>query len=175
MGFRFRQSVRILPGVRLNLGRRGASVSLGGRGFRYNIGPKGTRVTASLPGTGMSWTQYTPYGSTAPPASPVPLASSYDPPLAPIESAPAETLNALSVSQLAPILSAAQQRFRFLPLVCISSIALLGLSFNLGNQLLVSVTTAFGAVFTVLAVFVDRCRRSVRITYELESDVAAVC
>lgn len=50
MGFRFRRSVKLLPGVKINLSNRGASVSLGGRGFHYTIGPKGTR--AELPTDG---------------------------------------------------------------------------------------------------------------------------
>jgi hypothetical protein len=57
MGLRFRKSVRIIPGVRLNLGLRGASVSVGGHGVTYNIGAKGSRVTLGLPGTGVSYSQ----------------------------------------------------------------------------------------------------------------------
>jgi hypothetical protein len=44
--------VRIVPGLRLNLSKSGASVSIGHRGAWYTVGPKGRRVTASLPGTG---------------------------------------------------------------------------------------------------------------------------
>ena len=57
MGFRFRKSISILPGLRINLGRRSASVSVGVRGLRYTAGTRGERVTASLPGTELSWTQ----------------------------------------------------------------------------------------------------------------------
>jgi hypothetical protein len=57
MGLRFRRSVRIMPGVRVNLGLRGASLSVGPRGMTYNIGPKGSRVTVGLPGTGLSYSQ----------------------------------------------------------------------------------------------------------------------
>jgi hypothetical protein len=31
MGFRFRRSIKVLPGIRLNLGKRSASMSLGVR------------------------------------------------------------------------------------------------------------------------------------------------
>ena len=55
MGFRFRQSIRLGPGLRLNLGRRGASLSLGGKGLTVNLGPRGGRVTAGLPGTGLAY------------------------------------------------------------------------------------------------------------------------
>jgi hypothetical protein len=57
MGLRFRKSVRLMPGVRVNLGLRGTSLSIGRRGMTYNIGPKGSRVTFGLPGTGISYTQ----------------------------------------------------------------------------------------------------------------------
>src|SRR5687767_3652940 len=56
MGFRFRKSVRLLPGVRLNFSTRGVSTSLGGRGATVNIGRKGARATLGIPGTGLSYT-----------------------------------------------------------------------------------------------------------------------
>ena len=55
MGFRFRRSVRLFPGVRLNFSGRGASVSVGRKGATLNIGRKGTRATVGLPGTGLSY------------------------------------------------------------------------------------------------------------------------
>jgi hypothetical protein len=57
MGLRFRKSIRIMPGVRLNLGLRGTSLSIGRRGITYSIGANGSRVTLSVPGTGVSYTQ----------------------------------------------------------------------------------------------------------------------
>ena len=56
MGFRFRQSIKIAPGLRLNLGLKGISVSFGGRGLTYTVGRNGERVTAGIPGTGLSYT-----------------------------------------------------------------------------------------------------------------------
>lgn len=55
MGLRFRKSVKIIPGVRLNFGLRSASLSVGGRGLTYNIGSKGSRVTVGIPGSGLSY------------------------------------------------------------------------------------------------------------------------
>lgn len=56
MGFRFRNSIRLAPGVRLNIGKKGMnSLSVGGRGVTLNVGKDGTRVTVGLPGTGMSY------------------------------------------------------------------------------------------------------------------------
>ena len=58
LGFRFRRSIRVLPGIRLNLGRRGVSVSAGVRGAHVTMSKDGTRTTVGLPGTGMSYTDY---------------------------------------------------------------------------------------------------------------------
>jgi hypothetical protein len=56
MGFRFRKSFTILPGVRVNLGKSGVtSVSVGGKGVRLTTGKHGTTVTTSIPGTGLSY------------------------------------------------------------------------------------------------------------------------
>lgn len=56
MGFRFRKSIKILPGIRLNVGKKGInSVSVGGRGATTNIGKHGTLTTYSIPGTGISY------------------------------------------------------------------------------------------------------------------------
>lgn len=53
MGFRFRKSWKILPGVRLNLSRRGIGTSVGIKGFHVSSGPSGKQVTTSIPGTGI--------------------------------------------------------------------------------------------------------------------------
>lgn len=58
MGFRFRRSIKIMPGLRLNVGKRGSSISIGGKGFTHNIGTRGSRTTVSLPGTGLSYTAH---------------------------------------------------------------------------------------------------------------------
>lgn len=54
MGFRFRKSVKICKGVKVNFSKSGASLSLGGRGHSVNIG-KRSRVTFGIPGTGLSY------------------------------------------------------------------------------------------------------------------------
>lgn len=63
MGFRFRRSLKIAPGIRLNLGKRGTSLSIGGRGATVNVGKKGVRTTVGIPGTGISYSKHTSYGS----------------------------------------------------------------------------------------------------------------
>jgi hypothetical protein len=57
MGLRFRRSVRLLPGVKLNLGQKSSSISIGVRGLHYTLGTRGARVTAGIPGTGLNWSQ----------------------------------------------------------------------------------------------------------------------
>jgi hypothetical protein len=56
MGFRFRRSLKLLPGIRINLGKRGASLSVGVRGAHTTFGRRGTRTTVGIPGTGLSYT-----------------------------------------------------------------------------------------------------------------------
>ena len=56
MPFRFRRSIRIAPGIRLNLGRRGVSASAGGREGHISVGTRGARATATVPGTRLSYT-----------------------------------------------------------------------------------------------------------------------
>jgi hypothetical protein len=55
MSLRFRRSVRLAPGIRLNLGLRGPSVSLGPRGAGVTLGPSGVTSHAGIPGTGLSY------------------------------------------------------------------------------------------------------------------------
>jgi hypothetical protein len=55
MGFRFRKSVKIAPGVKINLSKSGGSLSFGGRGATFNISSRGVRSTYSIPGTGISY------------------------------------------------------------------------------------------------------------------------
>lgn len=56
MGFRFRRSIKLFPGLRLNFGKRGISASIGVRGAHVTYGPTGTRTTVGLPGSGLSYT-----------------------------------------------------------------------------------------------------------------------
>lgn len=55
MGFRFRKSVNI-GGARINFSKSGIGASMGGKGFRVTKkAGGGTRTTASIPGTGISY------------------------------------------------------------------------------------------------------------------------
>lgn len=57
MGFRFRKSIKVLPGVRINLSHRGVGTRVGPKGLGFTAGPSGKRVNASLPGTGLSYSK----------------------------------------------------------------------------------------------------------------------
>ncbi len=57
MGFGFRKSFKIAPGVRFNVSSRGVGASVGVKGLRYSVNSRGQRrTTVSLPGTGLSYT-----------------------------------------------------------------------------------------------------------------------
>ena len=50
---RFRKSIRIGKGLRLNFSKSGVTATIGGRGISANIGPKGVFLNTSIPGTGL--------------------------------------------------------------------------------------------------------------------------
>jgi len=53
MALRFRRSIRLLPGVHLNLGLHGAGLSVGPRGLHVGVNRRGRYVSAGIPGTGL--------------------------------------------------------------------------------------------------------------------------
>ena len=56
MGFiRFRRSIRIAPGLRVNFGKRSVSLSAGGRGATVTMGPQGLWSNIGIPGTGLTY------------------------------------------------------------------------------------------------------------------------
>lgn len=57
MGLRFRKSVKVAPGVKLNLNKKSVGITLGTKGAHYTINSKGKRTASvGLPGTGLSYT-----------------------------------------------------------------------------------------------------------------------
>lgn len=73
MGFRFRKSFRLAPGVRLNLSKTGLSTTLGVPGANVNIRGRRVRRTVGVPGSGLSHVEeYTIGKAEAPEASPEP-------------------------------------------------------------------------------------------------------
>lgn len=60
MGLRFRKSIKIAPGIKLNLGKKSSSITFGGKGARYTINSKGKRTASvGIPGTGLSYSAST--------------------------------------------------------------------------------------------------------------------
>ena len=55
MGLRFRKTIKIFPGVSVNLSSKGISVSIGTEGAKLNVNKDNAKVTASIPGTGISY------------------------------------------------------------------------------------------------------------------------
>lgn len=74
MGFRFQRRIKIMPGVTLNVGKRGVSTSIGRRGAHITFGQNGVRTTVGIPGTGISYTSLSK-PSNAPEAGDVVAAS----------------------------------------------------------------------------------------------------
>jgi hypothetical protein len=66
MPWRVRRSIRIARGIRLNLGKQGNSITLGRGPAHITISEKGTRRTISAPGTGLSYSEFTPAGQKPP-------------------------------------------------------------------------------------------------------------
>ena len=54
MSLRFRNRLKILPGIYLNLGKNGISTTIGPRGANINFGKNGVYLNTGIPGTGIS-------------------------------------------------------------------------------------------------------------------------
>ncbi|MBR1821106.1 MAG: DUF4236 domain-containing protein [Clostridia bacterium] len=50
---RFRKSITIFKGLKVNFSKSGVSVTVGGKGVSANVGPKGVFLNTSIPGTGL--------------------------------------------------------------------------------------------------------------------------
>lgn len=53
MGFRFRKSIKLAPGIRMNFSGSGASFTFGPRGASIGVGSRGTYLNTGIPGTGL--------------------------------------------------------------------------------------------------------------------------
>lgn len=50
---RYRKRIKIVPGLNINLSKRGVSATLGPRGANVNVGRSGVYLNTGLPGTGL--------------------------------------------------------------------------------------------------------------------------
>jgi hypothetical protein len=188
MGFRFRRSFKIIPGVRLNLSGSGASVSLGPRGLHYTVGQHGTRTTVGVPGSGISWTAYQPYaadGSLPPSPSvsnPATLQSPTvdDPGATVIDSAPIDQLIANSTIDVAQTLVACRSRWRmYKTLIAILSVLFVVAAIMImGSRSAISPIAAFvmvagAALILGSLVLHGRQSSTLSLDYELSEDQSA--
>ena len=55
---RFRKTIKLLPGVKINIGKTGLSTSIGPKGATVNLKPgRKARASVGIPGTGISHSQ----------------------------------------------------------------------------------------------------------------------
>lgn len=58
MGLRYRRSIKIAPGIRLNINKNSVGISAGVKGLRYTVNSKGqTTKTVGIPGTGLYYAE----------------------------------------------------------------------------------------------------------------------
>ena len=58
MGLKFRKSVKVAPGVKLNLNKKSTSVTFGGKGAHYTVSSTGKKTkSVGIPGTGLSYVE----------------------------------------------------------------------------------------------------------------------
>ena len=111
MGFRFRKSFKIAPGVRVNVGKKSVGISAGVKGARVSVNSKGrVTKTVGIPGTGLSYTDTSTIGkgTATPHTTQQPTVSSQ--PIQPVTHTPAvsqakaSNTSAKLLKVLAPIL-----------------------------------------------------------------------
>jgi len=58
MAFRFRRTLKIAPGLRLNFNKNSVGLSIGPRGAKYTINSSGRRTASvGIPGSGLSYSE----------------------------------------------------------------------------------------------------------------------
>lgn len=58
MGFRFRKSIKVAPGLKINFNKNSVGATLGTKGAHYTINSSGKRTSSvGIPGTGISYTE----------------------------------------------------------------------------------------------------------------------
>ncbi len=58
MPLRFRRTIKIAPGVKLNLSKSGVSTTVGSKNLKFNFGKRGVKRTIAIPGTGIQEVDY---------------------------------------------------------------------------------------------------------------------
>lgn len=66
MGLRFRKSIKVAPGVKLNLNKKSVGITAGVKGAHYTINSKGKKTASvGIPGTGISYTSSSGGGTSS--------------------------------------------------------------------------------------------------------------
>jgi hypothetical protein len=55
VSWRFQRRRKLVPGLTLNVSKRGLGLSVGPRGAKASVGPRGLGLTLTLLGTGLSY------------------------------------------------------------------------------------------------------------------------
>lgn len=60
MGLRFRKSINLGKGAKININKKSVGLSIGTKGVRYSVNSDGRKTTSiGIPGTGLYWTKST--------------------------------------------------------------------------------------------------------------------
>lgn len=102
MGLRFRKTLKIFSGLKLNFSGSGVSLTVGGRGHSITYGKKGTYVNLGIPGTGIAYRKKVSGGTTAKKKSKSGGLWDYKPSsyMGPVSSSPASPRSAYSSGKL---------------------------------------------------------------------------
>jgi len=65
MGLRFKKSIKLAPGVRINISKSGISTTIGKKGASVSLGENGVYANLGIPGTGISVREKLSEGSCA--------------------------------------------------------------------------------------------------------------
>ncbi len=65
MPLRFRRTIKVAPGVKLNLSKGGVSTTVGTKNIKFNFGKSGVKRTIAIPGTGIQEVDYIQKNETA--------------------------------------------------------------------------------------------------------------
>lgn len=65
MGLRFRKSIKLAPGVRINISKNGISTTIGRKGASVSLGKSGVYANLGIPGTGISVREKLSEGSSS--------------------------------------------------------------------------------------------------------------
>lgn len=99
MGWRFRKSWQIVPGVRLWLTPNGVRAAFGPRGLNFSVGTTGAAINAGIPGTGLSYRHVIRPGAAGP-GEAAPPAAPYDPPAPPRLDAAADEIASAAIGTM---------------------------------------------------------------------------